>query len=308
MLVDALLLCAPLVVALPAVIVTLREDVSIASKARLQRRLYATLLMAEKLPVGARGAAAIRRDIERQTLGVGYVAQYPQRARELRHLALIGAFVVASVAAYYVLWWREAGLIVLPLVLGALIAGTWRFERAVLNFGRNDALARELYDQFDASPNLIRPPTELAAKVPALSVDEVFRMAADVRDARHGEPVTTLAAVNAALAKAHSNFDWRRTALLTLVRIRSADYAGHARTGVESSRSFASNAYDWLLRHLLGPFFACRLALLDDRERRRTSRAQHIGDVFGAAWLPAHYRNERSRLDAHWARLHDFRN
>jgi hypothetical protein len=304
MLVDVLLLCAPLVVALPAVIVMLRGDASLASKGHLQKRLYATLLMAEKLPMDARGAAGIARDIDRQTLGVAYVAQYPRRARELSHVALVGALVVGGVGAYYVSWWRDATWLVLLVVLGVVAVAALLFERAMLNFERNDVVARELFEHFDASPDLLRPPTDLAAKVPALSIDEVFRRAADVRDAEHGESMTTLAAVNAALAKAHAEFDWRRAAVRLVGRIRYADYLGHARSAVGATLSFTARAYDWLLRHLLGPFFSLRLALLDHRERLRTTRAQRRGDVFGAAWLPTHYRNERTRLEAHWAQLH----
>jgi hypothetical protein len=71
--------------------------------------------------------------------------------------------------------------------------------------------------------------------------------------------------------------------------------------------TFAATAYDWLLRWLLGPFFSTRLAFLDWRERRRTAHAQRRGDVFEAAWLPAHYRNERTRLATHWSQLHKAR-
>jgi hypothetical protein len=66
-------------------------------------------------------------------------------------------------------------------------------------------------------------------------------------------------------------------------------------------------AYDWLQRHLLGPFFARRLRFLDAAERRRAARAQQRGDVFEAAWLSAHYRNERRRLAQHWDYLHRVR-
>ena len=62
-----------------------------------------------------------------------------------------------------------------------------------------------------------------------------------------------------------------------------------------------------LLRHLVGPFFTWRLTFLDSRERQRTAKAQKTGDVFKAAWLTTHYRNERRRLAEHWTQLHKAR-
>ena len=292
MLVDVILLCAPVAVAFPALVGLLTSHADLASTGRRQKRLYATLLMAEKLPPGALGTAGIARDIDRQTLGVAYSAQYPQRGREVGYVALIGAFVVINVAAYYVAWWREAALLVLLIWLGVIgVAALW-FERAWLNFGRNDGVARKLFSYFGAPDGLVRPRTELMAKAPALSIDDVFSRAADVRDAHHGPPMSTLAAVNTVLASAHVHFDWRAEGRSWWHRIRHAGYRTHLAT-----------AYDWLLRHLLGPFFAWRLAYLDGRERRRTARAHRTGDVFEAAWLPAHYRNERTRLAGHWSRL-----
>lgn len=292
MLVDVALLGAPLLAAFPAVVIMLTSDVELTSKRRLQKRLYATLLMAEKLPSTSLGAAGIARDIDRQLLGVAYAAQYPQRARELRHLTLLGGAVVAAVGAYYVGWWQDASLLALLVTLGVVAALALWFERALLNFARNDGVARRLFDHFGGAPELQRPRTELATKAPTLTLDEVFQRAADVRDANLATPMTTLEAVNAALIKAHADFDWRRTAARIVHRIRNTDYVWHAK-----------RAYDWLLSRLLGPFFRWRLALLDHRERHRTARAHRAGDVFTAAWLPAHYRNERSRLASHWARL-----
>lgn len=70
----------------------------------------------------------------------------------------------------------------------------------------------------------------------------MFRSAADVRDAQHGEPLTTLAAVNAALAKAHADFDWRRAAVRLIRRVRYADYVGHASSAIGATLSFAACA------------------------------------------------------------------
>src|SRR6478736_7384582 len=115
MLVDVIALCAPVAVTFPAVVGLLSGHGDLASKSRLQTRLYATLLMAEKLPPGALGAAAIARDIDRQTLRVAYAAHYPQRGREVGHVVLIGAFVALSVLGYFA-WWRDASL--LGLLIG----------------------------------------------------------------------------------------------------------------------------------------------------------------------------------------------
>jgi hypothetical protein len=79
-------------------------------------------------------------------------------------------------------------------------------------------------------------------------------------------------------------------------RVAATDYRAHAAT-----------AYDWLLRHLLGPFFNLRLSYLDAAERRRAAMAQRSGDVFKVAWLAMHYRNERRRMAEHWAFLHEVR-
>lgn len=103
MLVDAIALCAPVVVALPAVVVLLTSHVSLASKSRAQRRLYGTLLLAEKLPPDVLGGALISNDIDRQTLHVAYLAQYPQRARRRAALAQQrgDVFEAAWLSAHY---------------------------------------------------------------------------------------------------------------------------------------------------------------------------------------------------------------
>src|SRR4051794_816368 len=105
MLIDAILLCAPAVAALPAVITILTSHASLASPSRVQKRLYRMLLLAEKLPAGVPGASLISDDVERQTLHVAYLAQYSQRTREIVYLGLIGAATAAALVGYYLLWW-----------------------------------------------------------------------------------------------------------------------------------------------------------------------------------------------------------
>ena len=156
-------------------------------------------------------------------------------------------------------------------------------------------MARELFAHFRAPEGLVRPRAELVAKAPPLSVDVVLARAADVRDAGLGR-LSTLDAVNVVLTKAHAHFDWRQAARRLARRLARADYRG-----------IATDVYDWLLRHLLGPFFALWLRFLDIREQRRAALAQQRGDVFAAAWLSAHYRNERRRVARHWALLHEVR-
>ncbi len=291
-----MLMCAPVVVALPAVFALLTSHVRLSSKSHVQKRLYRTLLLAEKLPPAALGTAQIARGIEADTVHVAYLTQYPQRAREIVHVGLIGTGVAVSVVAYYLLWQGEASLLALLIALAVIAVVALWFERALLNFGRNDGTARTLFVHFGAPDGLVRPRTELVTKVPALSADSVFQRAADVRDADHDSTMTTLAAVNAVLATAHSHFDWRHEARRVARRVAATDYRAHAAT-----------AYDWLLRHLLGPFFNLRLSYLDAAERRRAAMAQRSGDVFEAAWLATHYRNERRRVAEHWAILHRVR-
>ena len=287
------LLCAPAVAALPAAVAALTSHVSVASRMRTQRRLYGALLLAEKLRPDAPGGQRIAEDIDRQTLHVAYLAQYPQRAKEIVHLGLLGAVVVATAIAYYIVYYPAprsgASLMWLLILLGALAVAALWCERAVLNFARNDRVARALFVHFGAPDGLIRPRTELMAKSPPLSLETVFERAADIRDAHHDGAMTTLAAVNAVLAKAHTHFDWRHEARRAGQRVVHVDYRGHAATG-----------YDWMLRHLLAPLFAVRLRALDATERHRAARAERSGDVFQAAWLAVHYRNERRRLAEHW--------
>jgi hypothetical protein len=181
MLIEATLLCAPAVVALPVAVALLTSHAGLAPRSHAQKRLYAALLLGEKLPPGVPGGSLITQDIDRQTLQVAYLAHYPQRGREIVHLGLIGGGGAALVAAYYLLWWGDAALLGLLIVLGAIAVTALWFERALLNFDRNDGVARELFTHFGAPDDLVRPRTELVAKAPPLSVDTVLARAADVR-------------------------------------------------------------------------------------------------------------------------------
>jgi hypothetical protein len=115
--------------------------------------------------------------------------------------------------------------------------------------------------------------------------------------------MTTLDAVTAVLAKAHAHFDRRHEARRAACRLAEADYRTLASRVTARTLAVSASAYDWLLRHLLGPFFTLRLRSLDGRERRRAAAAERSGDVYKAAW-PAHYRNERRRLARHWSQVH----
>ena len=242
------------------------------------------------------GSAQIARDIDRQTLHIAYVTQYPHRAREIRDIALIGIGLVAALAVYYEQLWSDAPLLYLLAFLAlAVIAALW-LERAVVSFARNDALAYELFAHFGAPENLVRPHTELVLKAPALTVEAVFGRAADVRDSHHDGSMSTLEAVNSVLAQAHTHGAWRRELRHLAHRVRTTGYRAHV-----------VGAYGWLLGHLLGPFFKWRLAFLDDRERHRVARAERAGEFHKIAWLTAHYCNERARLTRHSSHLHGAR-
>lgn len=292
MLIDILLACAPLVVVGPVVVTLLAVHVNYASKRLLQKRLVGSLAVVEKLPAAVVGSVQIARDIDRQALHLGYVTQYPHRGRELRDIALIGIGLTGALVVYYALLWADGRLLYLLVLLGLIaIAALW-LERVVVNFSRNDGLAQELFAHFGAPENLVRPHTELVLKAPTLTAATVFQRAADFRDARHDGAVSTLDAVNSVLAQAHTHDAWRREARRLTRRVVGADYRGHA-----------AGAYNWLLRHLVGPFFDWRLRFLDWRERHRLAGAEKRGDVYKAAWLVAHYRNERARLSRHWSHL-----
>ncbi len=308
MLLDVVLAVTPIVVAVPALVALLTTHSGYTSKGHLQKRLYGSLLLAEKLPAGAPGARQVTRDIDRQTLRLGYLAQYPHRAREILDIALIGVGLIGGLVAYYILLWAGAPLLYLLAFLALVVLAALWFERAVVNFARNDTLVFELFERFGAPDNLVRPHTELVAKAPAVSVASVLERAADVRDAHHGGSMTTPDAVSSVLAQAHSHGAWRRELRGLVHRVSGTDYRRHTKTAAARGLTFTARAYDWLLWHLLGPFFRLRLGFLDDRERHRLARAEKSGDVYKAAWLAAHYYHERRRLAIHWAHLRRARN
>ena len=126
MLLDVILACAPVAVVAPAAVALRTGHLSWASTCRLQKRLYQALLLAEKLPAGVPGSAQVTADVERQTLQVAYRAQYPQRAREIVEVALIGAGLLGTVTAYYILLWAGASWpeVLVTFVL-MMIAGLW---------------------------------------------------------------------------------------------------------------------------------------------------------------------------------------
>jgi hypothetical protein len=307
MLLDVILTCAPAVVAFPAVFTLLTSHADVTSRAHVDKRLYRTLLIAEKLPPNAAFAQQIAKDIDRQTLHVAYVAQYPERARETVRLSLMGALALGVLVGYYVLLAADADLLIVVIALAMFAFAALWLQRAVVNFNSNDALARDLFAHFGAPDDLVRPGTEMIAKAPTLSIDAVLALASDVRDANHAAAMTTLSAVNMALAQAHSHFDWRVESIRLLDRTRRVDYRAHAAVAARWALARVAIGYDWLLRHLVGPFFTWQLTFLDSRERDRTAKAQKTGDVFRAAWLTTHYRNERRRLAEHWTHLHRVR-
>lgn len=308
MLLDIVLAVAPVVVAVPALVALLTTHVGYASKGHLQKRLYGSLLLAEKLPAGTPGARQIAHDIDRQTRHLAYLMQYPHRSREIVNIALIGVGLIGGLVAYYLLLWADAPLLYLLVFLGLVVLAALWFERAMVNFARNDALVRELFEHFGAPDNLVRPRTELVAKAPALTMTTVFERAADVRDAHHGGSMTTPDAVNSVLVRAHSHGAWRRELRGLVHHVAGTDYRARTKTAAAKGLTFTARAYDWLLWHLLRPFFTLRLGYLDDRERGRIARAEKSGDVYKAAWLATHYHRERRRLAIHWAHLRRARN
>lgn len=276
MLLDMLLAGAPFVVVVPAVTALLTSPVGYASPRRLQKRLYRTLLLVEKLPPDLPGSAQLVADIERQTLHVGYLAQYPQRGREVLALALIGGSLIGTVVAYYVLLWTGAAWLSLLVGLALVAIASVSFHRALVNFARNDTLVRELFARFGAPQHLRRPPSALLVRAPARTVDALLQRA------------PTVEAVNAVLAQPHSPLDWRQE-------------VGHL---THRGRAAAAAAYDRLPRRLprrlFDPLVTLRLAYLDDRERHRIAAAERAGDVYKAAWLATYYRTERTRLSPHY--------
>jgi hypothetical protein len=288
MLVDIVLAGTPIVVVAPVVVTLLASHLDFATKGRLQKRLLGSLALVEKLPAGVVGSAQIARDIDRQSLHLAYVTQYPQRGREIRGIASIGFVLTASTVLYYALLSAGGPLLPLLAVLGLVVVVAAWLERVVVNFARNDGLVHDLFTTFRAPERLVRPHTELVLRAPTLTTEMVFERAADVRDADHEASVSTLEAVNSVLAQAHTHGAWRREARHLAHRVVHADYRGQA-----------ARAYNWLSRHVLGPLFDWRLRYLDWREHHRVARASRIGDVYKVAWLTAHYGNERRRLARH---------
>lgn len=305
MLVDLVLTCAAAAALAPVAVSMWTAHTDFVTKRTAQRRLYRALLLAEKLPPTAAGTDQITADIERQTLHLAYLTQFPHRAKEITAVAALAAAVVLTTAGYLVALWGDAGWFRDLVLLATVVIGALWLNRVVRNFTHNEALTRELFATLRAPATLRRPRTELAAKGPTLTAGELLRRAADIRDgALPGTPpLSTPEAVNAALAAAHTHDLWRRE-LAAAVRLAvDTDYPELARSTAVKGFSMSVAAYHWSLRHLLGPYFDIRLDYLNDRERRRTEQAQRTGDVFRAAWLAGHYRNERDRLAVHWAHV-----
>jgi hypothetical protein len=306
MLFDIALACAPIAVALPAVVAVLSTDASYTPKSHMQKRLYGLLLLAEKLPAGSLGKRQITRDIDRQTVHLAYLAQYPHRATELLHVALIAVGLIGLFVSYYLFLWAEAPLLYLLAFLALEVLAVLWFVLALDNFAANDTRCHDLFARLGAPDDLIRPHSDLFRRMGHHDVDATLRRAADVRD-REDTAMTTVEAVNAALAlSAHrGTHAWDIRAHTH--RMPWHEFRARAKTAEAHGLTFAAKSYDWLLQYLLGPFFRVRLSYIDDRERHRVGRAEITGDVYKAAWLHTHYRNERSRLADHWTYLHKAR-
>jgi hypothetical protein len=243
--------------AVPVVVTLLGSHVDYTSKARMQGLLLDTLTLAKRLPESIVGSGQIARDIDRQTLHLAYVTQYPRRAREIRDIGLIGIGVIAAVVVYYLLLWvTPPCCICWPSLLSSYSvrcgsSGPWSTSAATTQL-RRSCSGTSGHPRFWCGPH-----TDLILKAPALTIETVFERAADVRDG-HGAPLSTLDAVNLVLAQAHTHGAWRRELRQLAHRARNNDYRAHL-----------ARSYDWLLRHLLGPFFKWRSAFLDGRERHR---------------------------------------
>ncbi|OBC08061.1 hypothetical protein A5784_01135 [Mycobacterium sp. 852013-50091_SCH5140682] len=303
MLYDVVMACAPLVAVAPAVIGVATGHTDFTTKGQLQRGLYRSLLLAEKLPATTPGSVQIAADIDRVTLAVAYRAQYPQRGMEITRLALVGLGLLTALVVYYALLWVDAWWVYQVLFgIPALLMAGWLY-RAVGNFVRNDGLTRAVFEHFGAPTELIRPTTELITRTPAPTMAAVFERAADIRDRAHGGTLSSLAAVNAALASFHTPVNWRALVDRTRRQLSTTDYRGHAETArvqaenvAAQSFSLLSSGYDRAMQTLTGPVFALRLSWLDAREHDRIAKAERAGDVYRAAWLATHYRDERSRV------------
>jgi hypothetical protein len=315
MLFDVVMACVPLIAVAPAVIAVATSHTDFTSKGRLQRRLYRSLLLAEKLPATTPGSKQIAADIDRDTIAVAYHAQYPQRGNEIARLTLVGSGLLAALLVYYGLlwvgaWWVDQVLFGIPLLL---LAG-W-LHRGIGNFARNDALTREVFGYFDAPTALIRPATDLIGRAATPTMATLFARAADIRDRDHDGTLSSLDAVNAALAAAHTPVSWHSLLLRARRRVRAADYRETAETARTQAENVAAQAFSWLahgydraLQTVAGPVFALRLTWLGARERDRIARADRVGDVYKAAWLATHYRDERHRIAGQLAWLHARRN
>ncbi len=299
MLVDLLLTCAPLAALAPAVVSFVTRRTDFAGKTTVQRRLYRSLLLAEKLPPAVPGARQIASDIERQTLHLAYLTQFPQRAQDLTAITVIGLGSAAATVAYYVALWGDSGWITVLALLGIAVAAALWLNRAVRNFGHNDALTRDLFVALGAPASLTRERTELLANAHALPLDALLRRAADIRDANHRSAMTTVSAVNAALESLHSHRLQRLDPRALTRVIADTDYPQLARSAAMKASSWAMVGYRWTVLRLLDPFFDIRVHYLNDRERRRIAKAESTGDVYKAAWLATHYRFERERMATH---------
>jgi hypothetical protein len=363
MLSEIVFACAPLAAVAPATYVTAGGLRVFGSRTQVQRRLYRSLLLDEKLPAATPGSAQLTASIDADTLTLAYLTQYPQRGKDIAHLGLIGLGLLSTLAVYYGAlgtgaWWMGQ----LALLAVVVFAAAW-LHRAVRNYVRTETLSRALFEHLGAPGSLHRPATELVTLTPALTVPEVLDRAADVRD-RTDRPMCTVDAVNTVLAsgqvpwrtlangvatritqvdyRAHTrtasaqtlsalsrSYDWSvqhlRGPLSTLrlqaedavahgrkriqangvaTRITQVDYRTYTKTASTPALSALSRSYDWSMQHLLVPLFTLRLQAVEAVQHGRIGRAEKAGDVYKAAWLDRHYRNERRRLAQQLSWLH----
>ena len=246
------------------------------------------------------------RDIDRQTLRLAYLAQYPHRATEIFHIALIGAGLVGALFCYFLFLSGEAPLLyLLAFLVLEVLAALWLVV-ALANFAANDTRCHDLFEKLRAPVDLLRPHSNLFRRMSHQDADTTLARAADVRD-RADSQMTTVEALNAVLSLSvhRGTHAWDFAAHVR--RVPWHDFRIHAKTAEAHGLTFAAKSYDWLLWHLLGSFFRLRLSYIDDLERRRIARAERTGDVYKAAWLATHYRSERRRLAIHWSYLRQAR-
>lgn len=340
MLLDAVLATAPVLVVLAAAEKLPRTPYTYATRGGLEKRLDRAMALAAKVPPTVAGYRHIAGDIDRQALRLAYAIRYPQRAGEVVSLVLIAALTGALALVYTVVLITGGHLLYLMILLALLVAAVSWFRRATGNFTTNDELNFELFVRFGAPERLHRRDTDLYGRMPIHTADAVLALAADIRDASP-DSLSTLAAVNQVLDQSHDHGAWRadveRRVRAAAGKVTDADYRGYARSAREhatrlthtartqaTTRSsiaqvqaqrygavaqahtakYGGTAYDWTLRHVLGPVFTERLKLLDDVEHLRVRRAEKAGDVFKAAWLRAYYRAERTRVLAQWQMIH----